>query len=211
MVGLDHDEGFPIFIDENGEEGAEVYFQSDESKYLTYEGPIDPIFTGGFFNSVRFKNFSLSALVTFAQGNKVRLDPSFRNSYSDQSSMSKDFLNRWVMSGDEEWTNVPSIMDQWVVSKVGAQNPYNSYNYSTARVADGDFIRLKQVNFSYQLPTGTFDRLGVTNASLSLVANNLWLIYSDSRLNGQDPEFFGSGGVALPMPRQFTLSLKVGF
>lgn len=150
-------------------------------------------------------------MVTFAQGNKVRLDPSFRNSYSDQSSMSKDFLNRWVMPGDEEWTNVPSIMDQLVLAKVGSQNPYNSYNYSTARVADGDFIRLKQVNLSYQLPTGAFDRLGVTNASLSLVANNLWLIYSDSRLNGQDPEFFGSGGVALPMPRQFTLSLKVGF
>lgn len=211
FVGLDHDEGYPVFINEDGEESSEVYFQSDESQYLTYEGPVDPVFTGGFYNSVKFKNLSLSALVTFAQGNKVRLDPSFRNSYTDQSSMSKDFLNRWVMPGDEEWTNVPSIMDRYVASRVGSQNPYNSYNYSSVRVADGDFVRLKQVNLSYQLPSNAFKKLGVTNASLSLVANNLWLIYSDSRLNGQDPEFFGSGGVALPMPRQFTLSLKVGF
>jgi hypothetical protein len=42
------------------------------------------------------------------------------------------------------------------------------------------------------------------------VANNLWLIYADKRLNGQDPEFFSSGGVAMPIPRQLTLSLKVG-
>jgi len=211
FVGLDHDAGYPIFINEDGEESSEVYFQSDQSQYLKYEGPIDPVFTGGFYNSVKFKGFSLSALITFAQGNKVRLDPAFENSYTDLSSMSKDFLKRWVMPGDEEWTNVPSIMDQFVVSKVGSQNPYNSYNYSSVRVADGDFIRLKQVNLSYQLPANTFKSLGVTNASLSLVGNNLWLIYSDSRLNGQDPEFFGSGGVALPMPKQFTLSLKVGF
>jgi hypothetical protein len=37
------------------------------------------------------------------------------------------------------------------------------------------------------------------------------LLYSDRKLNGQDPEFFASGGVALPQPRQFTLSLNVGF
>src|SRR5690606_40983247 len=73
LVGLDHDEGYPVFVNEDGEESPEDYFQSDESKYLTYEGPIDPIFTGGFFNSVRIKNFSLSALVPFEQGNKVRL------------------------------------------------------------------------------------------------------------------------------------------
>ncbi|HEY0176554.1 MAG TPA: hypothetical protein VGC08_09265 [Pedobacter sp.] len=54
-------------------------------------------------------------------------------------------------------------------------------------------------------------KIGFTNSSLSLVGNNLFLIYSDKKLNGQDPEFFGSGGVALPIPRQFTLSLKVGF
>lgn len=209
--GIDHDLGVPYFTNEDGVDSHNVYFQSEESQYLKYEGPIDPILTGGFFNSVRYKNFALSALVTFSQGNKVRLDPSFKNSYSDQSAMSKDFLNRWIMSGDELILPVPAVTDAVIESAIGPMNPYNAYNYSTARIADGDFVRLKQVNLSYQLPTGTFDKMGLTNASLSFVANNLWLIYSDSRLNGQDPEFFGSGGVALPMPRQFTLSLKVGF
>ena len=88
---------------------------------------------------------------------------------------------------------------------------YSNYNYSTERVADGGFVRMKQIILSYAVPAAFSKKLGFTNSSLSLVGNNLFLIYSDKKLNGQDPEFFGSGGVALPIPRQFTLSLKVGF
>jgi hypothetical protein len=43
------------------------------------------------------------------------------------------------------------------------------------------------------------------------VGTNLWLIYSDPALQGQDPEFFNAGGVALPINKQFTFSLKLGF
>jgi len=45
---------------------------------------------------------------------------------------------------------------------------------------------------------------------MKLQATNLFLIYSDKKLNGQDPEFFNTGGVAVPMPKQFTFTLRVG-
>ena len=48
------------------------------------------------------------------------------------------------------------------------------------------------------------------SASVKLQATNLLLLYADKKLNGQDPEFFNTGGVASPTPRQFTLTLKVG-
>jgi hypothetical protein len=47
-------------------------------------------------------------------------------------------------------------------------------------------------------------------ASLTAAVVNPWLMYSDKKLNGQDPEFFNSGGVAQPIQKQFTLSVKVG-
>lgn len=53
--------------------------------------------------------------------------------------------------------------------------------------------------------------MGIANASFNIVANNIWTIMADKRLHGQDPEFFASGGVALPTPKQITVSLKVGF
>jgi TonB-linked SusC/RagA family outer membrane protein len=209
--GLDHETGTPLFIDENGEVSRDVDLQSDVVKYLKYEGPVDPTFNGGFFNSFNYKSFTLSALVTFSAGNKVRLNPGFKTSYSDLDAMSRSFLNRWVVPGDEAITNVPSILDRLNASLLDGSSPYNNYNFSSAMVADGGFARLKQVSIAYAFPLAMVKKLGFTTSSLSVVGNNLWLIYSDKALNGQDPEFFGSGGVALPIPRQFTLSLKVGF
>jgi hypothetical protein len=88
---------------------------------------------------------------------------------------------------------------------------YDLYNKSTVRVANGDYLRLKSVRLSYNLPTKLFQKIGATNAQLSLEAQNLMLLYSDKKLNGQDPEFFSSGGVALPQPRLITTSIILGF
>ncbi|RYZ46528.1 MAG: hypothetical protein EOO14_24485 [Chitinophagaceae bacterium] len=94
--------------------------------------------------------------------------------------------------------------------QVSAVYPYNLYNYSDERVVKGDYIKLANLSLAYNLPQVVTNRLGLTNASVALAANNVWLIHSDKRLNGQDPEFFSSGGVALPEARRITLSLKLG-
>ncbi|QMU30972.1 SusC/RagA family TonB-linked outer membrane protein [Adhaeribacter radiodurans] len=208
--GLDSQNGSPIFINEDGEKSGDVYLQSDKIQHLKYEGSVDPIVTGGWFNSFRYKNFSLSALVTYSAGNVIRLNPAFKSSYTDLDAMPKEFLNRWTLPGDENTTNIPSILDRIEVAQLTGY-PYNNYNYSTARVADGDFVRLKQATLTYNLPAARLSGIGFNTVSVSLVANNIWLIYADKKLNGQDPEFFGAGGVATPIPRQFTLSLKAGF
>jgi hypothetical protein len=63
---------------------------------------------------------------------------------------------------------------------------------------------------TYNLPQRKIAAAKLTNASISLTGTNLWLLYSDEKLYGQDPEFFASGGVALPVPKQITLSVKLG-
>jgi TonB-linked SusC/RagA family outer membrane protein len=211
FTGLNHDTGIPEFINEKGERSIDVYMQSLETKYLKYEGPTDPKLTGGFYNSVSYKGFTFGSLFTFSAGNKIRLNPVFATSYSDLDALPNEFKDRWTLPGDELKTNIPSILDVEAAGKIDGIYPYNTYNYSTARVADGGFIRLKQLSLSYALPARILKAIGANNASISAVANNFWLIYSDKKLKGQDPEFFASGGVALPIPKQYTLSLKVGF
>ena len=39
---------------------------------------------------------------------------------------------------------------------------------------------------------------------------DLWLLYSDKKLHGQDPEFYNSGGVAMPIQPQVVFSLDLG-
>ncbi|MCW3467900.1 SusC/RagA family TonB-linked outer membrane protein [Chitinophaga nivalis] len=211
MEKLTSTDGTPVFTTEKGESRNDVNLQSDAIKYLKYNGPVDPKVTGGFYNAFRYKNLTLSALVTFSAGNVIRLNPAFSQTYTDLTAMPREFLDRWQMTGDENITNVPALSDLRVINKLTGITPYYTYNYSTARVADGGFIRMKQIALNYSLPVKYTAAIGFSNASLTLIANNPFLIYSDSKLKGQDPEFFQSGGVALPIPKQYTLSVKVGF
>ena len=219
--GLDHYFGYPKFyaLDESNELTPQVNLQGDDVGYLKYEGPADPTLTGGFWNQFTYKQFQISALLKFSTGNVLRLSPAFKSGYADYNAMSKDVVNRWVMPGDEKFTSVPAFIDpvsaQQIVDASGSQvsviYPYNLYNYSDERVVSGDYLKLSNVSFSYILPTRVCDMFNLTNAAVSVVANNIWTIYSDKRLNGQDPEFFASGGVALPSSKQVTFSLKLGF
>jgi hypothetical protein len=77
-------------------------------------------------------------------------------------------------------------------------------------VADGGFIRLKDVSLTYDIPRSLISKIGLSTCSLKLDATNLVLLYSDKKLNGQDPEFVNSGGVATPMPKQFTFTVRLG-
>lgn len=207
--GLDPSNGAPLLLNQNGEISNNVFFQSTSGlNYLKYEGPIDPTFSGGLTNIIGFKSFTINLLLTGSMGNKVRLNPAFADQYTDMQSMSKTFVNRWVLNSDNE---VPSILGRREASVLAGTYPNNAYNYSDDRVADGGFIRLKQIRLSYDFSRPLLNKIGFNSASLSLVGNNIALLYSDKKLNGQDPEFFASGGVALPLSKDYTISLRVTF
>lgn len=211
--GLSPETGIPAFIDENGDVSNTVYLQSTKLEYLKYEGSVDPVHVGGISNNFKYKDLTFNLFFTFQGGNKIRLKPIFKSAYSDLDAMPKAFYNRWLMPGDETITNVPSIADAYISSSdLSGRYPYNAYNFSTERVAKGDFIRLKTISVTYNLPkTLLGQKSPVSKLSLTIAASNMFLLYSDKVLNGQDPEFFNTGGVAQPLQKQFTLALNIGF
>ena len=211
--GLDPYLGYPLFTNDSGKVSPQVNLLSLNTSYLKYDGAADPTITGGWTNNFRYKNFSLNVLITYQAGNKVRLRPVYSTYYSDLDALPNEFKRRWEVAGDGKLTNIPSIAMYTQAGYLLQQQsafPYNNYNYSPDRVADGGFVRMKAVTFSYMLPSDLMTRVGMRNGSVSVTGNNLWLIYSDSRLHGQDPEFFTTGGVALPVNKQITFSLKLG-
>lgn len=216
FVGLD-DSGFPMFRVQDQiiskDNYRNIIFQErDNVSYLKYEGATDPTFNGSLGNIFDVGNFRLNVFVTYSGGNVVRLNPVFRASYSDLDATPKEFNNRWIQSGDEKITTIPTIATRREMdSSPGLAQGYNAYNYSTARVAKGDFVRLKEVSLSYTLPSKWLGKGIIKNASIKLQGTNLMLLYSDSKLNGQDPEFLLAGGVSAPIPKQFTLTLNIGF
>ncbi len=66
------------------------------------------------------------------------------------------------------------------------------------------------MSLAYDFPVQWVKAIHLSDISMKLQATNLFLIYADKKLNGQDPEFFNAGGVAVPMARQFTFTLKLG-
>lgn len=221
FIGLDN-QGFPMFeiTDKNNgtilvtkDNYRALNFQEREHiDFLKYEGPADPTITGSLGNIFSYKNWKLNVFVTYSAGNKVRLDPVFKSTYNDLDATPKDFKNRWRVPGDENSTDIPVISARRHHQLYSNLNlGYNAYNYSTARIADGGFVRMKEISLTYTLPGSLLKGKLLKSASLKVQATNLFLIYSDRKLNGQDPEFFRSGGVSAPVPKQFTCTLRLGF
>lgn len=208
-------EGLPTFTNWDGTTTVSgIYFQDSKKEqldFLKYEGPTDPTTTGSLGNIFRYKGLSMNVFITYSFGNVVRLDPVFKAYYNDLTSTPKEFKNRWMTAGEEKTTDIPAIATQrqnW--NDTDLRIAYNSYNFSTARIAKGDFIRMKEISLGYDFPKSLYGAIGLNNLSLKLQATNLFLIYADKKLNGQDPEFFNTGGVAVPVPKQFTLTLRLG-
>ncbi|MCW3786791.1 SusC/RagA family TonB-linked outer membrane protein [Plebeiibacterium sediminum] len=210
-----NDEGLPTFINQSGETTTyDVYFQErDNLDFLEYSGSADPTDIGSLNNTFTYKGLRLNVFMTYSFGNVIRLDPVFKSSYSDLDALPREFKNRWVAPGDEKYTDVPVIATKRQQNNIGSSDlatAYNAYNYSSARIAKGDFVRMKEISLSYDFSKELCNALKVSNLSVRLQATNLFLIYSDDKLNGQDPEFFNAGGVAVPVPKQYTFTLKLG-
>ena len=218
------EEGLPtFFIDKEQTKVAgpgnydAIYFQEYENvDYLKYEGSIDPTITGSFGNTFSWKGLKLNVFFTYSFGNVLRLDPLcpvYSSDYSDLAASMKEMKNRWMVPGDENITSIPAIATVRQMREINAlNNAYSAYNYSTERVAKGDFIRLKELSLAYDLPKKVFEgQKAVSSFGVKLSATNLWLAYADKKLNGRDPEFYNTGGVSSPNPRQFTLTVKLGF
>lgn len=194
--------------------GADFVDAQYSKSYLLYHGPIEPNFIGGLSNTFKYKDWEFSFFITTQAGNSIRLNPTYDPAFGDLNVFSKNYYDRWLVAGDELLTNVPVIPSTDLIRKIGRENierAYNTYNYSQDRVADGSFIRMKNISLTYQLPSTRLKTLAIHSASIKVNVTNPFLIYSDAKLNGQDPEYYKSGGVSLPTPKQYTISLNISF
>ena len=91
-----------------------------------------------------------------------------------------------------------------------ARNPNGRYIY------DASYVKLRELVLAYNLPRKLIDKTFITNASVSLIGSNLWIIYKN--LPHADPEASqGAGNVqgwqsgVLPAVRNFGISVNLQF
>ena len=176
---------------------------------VVYLGDYNPLFTGGFGPSIRFKNFSLTGWFHFRYGNDVinmtRMNMEKMYSFDNQS---KAVLKRFRTPFE------PGSEDQAPADLLPRALYAAGYNWlgSDRFVEDGSFLRWKTVTAKYNMPKKLIKGIGLQDLNLWLTMQNL---YTWTNYTGQDPEVsLSSNGrdySRTPRPYQFTMGLKIGF
>jgi len=175
---------------------------------LAYAGRKTPPYFGSFNTSFRYKAFTLMAVATYQFGNvfmrpTISAYPSSRT--GTKYDLHEDITKRWTKAGDEAFTNVPGA--------AGALAPTSllRYQQSDINVLKGDYIRLRELSLSYQIPVEKLKFMKAANVGFSV--RNLGLIWKANK-EGLDPDFAGSlnaSTLGLPSPVSYNLSLNVNF
>ncbi len=222
---LDH-AGDPLFYDsENNKLGskdaeiaAAVYSNVEN---LKYEGPRDPILTGGFNNLLRYKDFSLSFLFSFGLKNKVRLPQmAYRTAPGASQNANRRIMDRWRKPGDEATKIIPRLSGGASSFQIESGSFYTTdlFNQSQVTVIPGDYLRMRNLMLEYRLPARFVNKVVLgdrTLGSLSLKfqIQNVFVL-ADKRLKGYDPEtinYTTSAYGSLPLARNFTIGLNFNF
>lgn len=208
-----NDAGVPI-INEDGS-----YVQT-QNKLL---GTTLPDATGGFTNTLRYKNWDLTALVEFQLGGQFYSVTKMFNAYSGLSAETAGLNDRGVPMRDPVedggGIRVDGVTDTNESITV-YMDPYDHFSgmfgLHERWIYDATFFKLRELRLGYTLPASLLGRTPFHTANVAVIARNLWLIHT--KVDGLDPSEFGSGanGYAffesgqLPGVRSIGFNIRLG-
>jgi TonB-linked SusC/RagA family outer membrane protein len=212
-AGVNPANGVPMYKDKNGD----LTYVPNDPVNEREVGNASPDFFGGFGNTISFRGLSVSAFFQYDYG---------RRSFNNQNffyqvgvpfitNKSQKLLNRWKEPGD--LTEVPKAYGTVFGSALpfsGLQTYENGFAEqggfgSTRFLENASYVRLKQVEVQYDLPSTLLEELPQVR-SLSVFARGSNLItWTD--FNGVEVESVGSlSASTFPQARTFTFGLDLG-
>jgi len=214
---LDED-GLPTFkgLEEvEGDTKESVY-----KKALSYSGKRIADIEGGFSTNLKYKRLSLGAVFFYSLGKTLRLNDLYSSTGqklpNPQQNMSSEFVNRWRKPGDEKYTNIPRLSNDELLLKDDnrnieiAENKWEMYNKSDARLASGDFLSLQNITLQYMLDESLCKKLHFSNISLRATVTELYC-WKDKKLGNLNPMQPSLYSGAAPPTRSFVLGLNLTF
>ncbi len=167
-------------------------------------GNIYPTHFGGLTNNFSYKGFELEVFFQYEYGRRRQddqLQQEARIGGSQINSLYYVFNNRWTTPGQFAIMPRPLLNTQTETGSVSWNNG-DRWLYKT------DYIRLKQLSFSYNLQPKTLKKLGLSNVRIYAQGINLWTL---TKFPGVDPEFTGSSSTIIPQSKNLTFGTMIGF
>lgn len=165
----------------------------------------------GFATEFNWKNFNVSVLfegvsrVTYFRGGNM-YQPFSGSKTGNVITDFADPANRWIsreISGTAATENPNAKYPRLYYGGSG-----NNSQNSTFWLADGSYLRLKNVQISYTLKNDFFAKFGLQKAVISVIGDNL-AVWSKEKI--LDPSQAGDNGTAYPLQRVYTLQLNLTF
>ena len=198
-AGLDEN-GDPMVLDAEGNPTSNDVRDADA---IVFQGTTMPVHSGSFTNTVRWRDFEFSAMITFAAGHKVRdiLPPSISMASGRITATHKDIMNSWKQPGDELHTDVPRLLFS---NDLDNYNTYrnNLYAYSDKFVYDASNIRFHNISLSYMLPSAITRAAKMRLVKFRFSVENLATIAMDHKA------LYSIGGKEKP---NFVWGINIGF
>jgi TonB-linked SusC/RagA family outer membrane protein len=198
-AGVDAQTGNPLWYQTNAE-GKKVTTTSYASATQYYAGSALPDVTGGVTNTLIYKNFELSFLLAYSIGGKV-LDLDYVSLLSGGASPGRN----WSTELQDRWTPEHTSTD---VPRLTTDN-LNWTSTSTRFLYSATYARLKTVSLGYSLPKQLLSRIGISNARVYALGENLLTFYGHK---GMDPEqsVDGTTYYQYPAMKTFSFGIQVG-
>jgi TonB-linked SusC/RagA family outer membrane protein len=163
--------------------GNSVYEDVNQDGQITVAdrqiyGNIWPKFFGGLTNNFTFKNFDLSAFLSFQYGNKIYN----HNRFFGEGGGSRDAARVIFASNVDRWQKPGDITD---TPKPDGINVNNYKDGGSRWLEDGSFLRLKALTLGYTIPKHLTQKVKVEGLRLFVIGTNLFTI---TNYTGLDPE-----------------------
>ena len=149
-------------------------------------GNVNPDWVGGWLNDVRYKNYALSVLVDFRRGGQ-------NFSVGNWWGMYAGILESTLKGREVDWDD-PGLVVKGVDRTTGLVNTTvvtaEDYNHTVypiheAAIFNTGFTKLREVRFSWDVPSSMASRLRLSQLSVAFVGRNL-LTWTD--FPNYDPE-----------------------
>ncbi|SFU56353.1 TonB-linked outer membrane protein, SusC/RagA family [Pustulibacterium marinum] len=166
----------------------------------TFIGNPNPDITFSLNNNFSIGNFDISIFFQGVYGNDIfNANRLYLENMSVTTNQSRAVLHRWQGPGTS------NSMPRAVFG-----DPNQNTRPSTRYIEDGSYIRLKNVNLSYNVPTELFKKPFFSSLKLYASAQNLWTL---TNYSGFDPEVNTDGidNNIYPVTQSFTFGATLGF
>ena len=180
-----------------------------------FHGSAIPKAYGGFHFTISWKGLSLYTLFTYQLGGKV-MDGNYSSLMSASGtpySLHKDVLKGWTV---EQATSVdavdpngiPQLNNSPLIPGTAIEADLNST--SSRWLTSGNYLILKNLNLSYNLPTNLVRKIDLEGVAVTLACENLFTKTARKGMNPQQ-NFSGTQSNTFVTPRVFTVGVNVKF